>query len=170
MVLGAKRLRVINRGEMTRGDTTRGGNVLGAKRLVTLMSTHNLCFEQKWKLSEFLNQCGHALWKTGKMVKKIPCREKSRNLKFCWKSGKNQRISKNLIFIRSKYSNFIAVQMWLLVVSFCHMLKIPADLILLKGWVLVRWRKSQSVYPFLEHLNSNCKQAIFKNGLGQSTM
>ena len=29
--------------------------------------------------------------------------------------------------------------MWLLVVSFCHMLKIPADLILLKGGVLVRW-------------------------------
>ena len=27
--------------------------------------------------------------------------------------------------------------MWLLVVSFCHMLKIPADLILLKGGVLV---------------------------------
>ena len=41
------------------------------------------------------------------------------------------------IFVRSKYSNFIAVQMWLLVVSFCHMLKIPADLILLKGGVLV---------------------------------
>ena len=73
------------------------------------------------------------------MVKKIPCREKSGNWKFCWKSGKNQGISKNLIFVRSKYSNFIAVQMWLLVVSFCHMLKIPADLILLKGGVLVRW-------------------------------
>ena len=29
--------------------------------------------------------------------------------------------------------------MWLLVVSFCHMLKISADLILLKGGVLVRW-------------------------------
>ena len=43
----------------------------------------------------------------------------------------------NLIFVRSKCSNFIAVQMWLLVVSFCHMLKIPADLILLKGRVLM---------------------------------
>ena len=85
-------------------------------------------------------QGGHKLWKTGKtgkMVKKIPCREKSGNLKFCSKSGKNQGISKNLIFVRSKYSNFIAVQ--ILVVSFCHMLKIPADLILLKGGVLVRW-------------------------------
>ena len=69
------------------------------------------------------------------MTKKNPCREKSGNLKFCWKSGKNQGISKKLIFVRSKYSNFIAVQMWLLVVSFCHMLKIPADL--LKGGVLV---------------------------------
>ena len=29
--------------------------------------------------------------------------------------------------------------MWLLVVSFCHLLKIPAELILLKGGVLVRW-------------------------------
>ena len=77
--------------------------------------------------------------KQGKWWKKIPCREKSGNLKFCWKSGKNQGISKNLIFVRSKHSNFIAVQMWLLVVSFCHMLKIPADLILLKGGVLVRW-------------------------------
>ena len=88
------------------------------------------------------DQGGHALWKTGKtgkMVEKIPSREKSGNLKFCWKSGKNQGISKNLIFVRSKYSNFIAVQMWLLVVSFCHMLKIPADLIILKGGVLVRW-------------------------------
>ena len=53
-------------------------------------------------------------------------REKSGNLK-------------NLIFVGSKYSNFIAVQMWLLVGFFCHMLKIPADLILLKGGVLVRW-------------------------------
>ena len=78
--------------------------------------------------------------KQGKWWKKIPCREKSGNLKFCWKSGKNQGISKNLkVILRSKYSNFIAVQMWLLVVSFCHMLKIPADLILLKGGVLVRW-------------------------------
>ena len=77
--------------------------------------------------------------KQGKWWKKNPCREKSGNLKFCWKSGKNQGISKNLIFVRSKYSNFIAVQMWLLVVSFCHMLKIPADLILLKDGVLVRW-------------------------------
>ena len=77
--------------------------------------------------------------KQGKWWKKFPCREKSGNLKFCWKSGKNQGISKNLIFVRSKYSNFIAVQMWLLVVSFCHMLKIPADLILLKVGVLVRW-------------------------------
>ena len=96
-----------------------------------------------------LVQGGHALWKTGKtgkMVKKIPCREKSGNLKFCWKSGKNQGFSKNLIFVRSKYSNFIAVQMWLLVVSFCHMLKIPADLILLKGGVLV-------FCIFWQHLN-----------------
>ena len=77
--------------------------------------------------------------KQGKWWKKIPCRKKSGNLKFCWKSGKNQGISKNLIFVRSKYSNFIAVQMWLLVVSFCHMLKMPADLILLEGGVLVRW-------------------------------
>ena len=38
----------------------------------------------------YFNQGGHTLWKTGKMVKKIPCREKSGNLKFCWKSGKNQ--------------------------------------------------------------------------------
>ena len=50
---------------------------------------------------------------------------------------KIREFKKNLIFVRSKYSNFIAVQMWLLVVSFCHMLKIPADLILLKGGVLV---------------------------------
>ena len=101
-----------------------------------------------WKIVNFVcytyawcfQQGGHALWKTGKMVeKKTPCREKSGNLKFCWKSGKNQGIPKNLIFVRSKYSNFIAVQMWLLVVSFCYMLKIPADLILLKGGVLVRW-------------------------------
>ena len=58
----------------------------------------------------------------------LKIREKSGNLK-------------NLTFVRSKYSNFIAVQMWLLVVSFCHMLKIPADLILkvvyLLGGVLV---------------------------------
>ena len=57
---------------------------------------------------------------------------------------------------KSKYSNFIAVQMWLLVVSFCHMLKIPAGLILLKGGVLVRWSTCllyiltafESVYDF----------------------
>ena len=30
-----------------------------------------------------ISQGGHALWKTGKMVKKTPCREKSGNLKFC---------------------------------------------------------------------------------------
>ena len=65
-----------------------------------------------------------------------------KNLKFCWKSGKNQGISKNLILVRSEYSNFIAVQMWLLVVSVCHMLEIPADLILLKGGVLVSWSNS----------------------------
>ena len=81
-------------------------------------------------------QGGHALRKTGKMVKKIPCREKVREFEILLKI---KGISKNLIFVRSKYSNFIAVQMWLLVVSFCHMLKIPADLILLKGGVLVRW-------------------------------
>ena len=51
--------------------------------------------------------------------------------------GKSGNFKKS--FVRSKYSNFIAVQMWLLVVSFCHMLKIPADLILLTGGVLVRW-------------------------------
>ena len=58
----------------------------------------------------------------------LKIREKSGNLKI-------------FTFVRSKYSNFIAVQMWLLVVSFCHMLKIPADLILkvvyLLGGVLV---------------------------------
>ena len=51
---------------------------------------------------------------------------------------KIREFNKNHIFVRSKYSNFIAVQMWLLVVSFRHMLKIPADLILLKGGVLVK--------------------------------
>ena len=73
-------------------------------------------------------------------------------LKIMEKSGN----FKNLIFVRSKYSNFIAVQMWLLLVSFCHMLKIPADLILLKGGVLVRWSTCllyiltafESVYDF----------------------
>ena len=64
---------------------------------------------------------------------------KIREFEILLKIRENQGISKNLIFVRSKYSNFIAVQMWLLVVSFCHMLKIPADLILLKGGVLVRW-------------------------------
>ena len=38
----------------------------------------------------FPAQGGLTLWKTGKMVKKNPCREKSGTLKFCWKSGKNQ--------------------------------------------------------------------------------
>ena len=56
-------------------------------------------------------------------------------LKIREKSG---NFKKNYL-VRSKYSNSIAVQMWLLMVSFCHMLKIPADLILLKGGVLVRW-------------------------------
>ena len=65
--------------------------------------------------------------------KKFPAGKNQGILNF----AENQGISKNLIFVRSKYSNFIAVQMWLLVVSFFHMLKIPADLILLKGGVLV---------------------------------
>ena len=101
-------------------------------------------------------QGGHALWKTGKMVKKIPCRDKIREFEILLKIRENQGISKNLIFVKSKYLNFIAVQMWLLVVSFCHMLKIPADLILLKGGVLVRWSTCllyiltafESVYDF----------------------
>ena len=82
-------------------------------------------------------QGGHALGKTGKMVKKNSLQGKIREfeilLKIREKSGNFKKI-----FVSSKYSNFIAVQMWLLVVSFCHMLKIPADLILLKGGVLVR--------------------------------
>ena len=43
-------------------------------------------FIKKVKVSHSLLQGGHVLWKTGKtgkMVKKIPCREKSGNLKFC---------------------------------------------------------------------------------------
>ena len=79
------------------------------------------------------------------MAKKIPCRKKIREfeilLKIREKSGNFKKI-----FVRSKYSNFIAVQMWLLVASFCHMLKIPADLILLKGRVLV-------CCIFWQHLN-----------------
>ena len=45
MVFGAKRLRVKNRGEMTRGESTGGGggggDVLGAKRFVTAIITRS---------------------------------------------------------------------------------------------------------------------------------
>ena len=63
-------------------------------------------------------QGGHALWKTGKtgkMVKKSlqgKFREIEILLKIREKSGNFKKS-----FVRSKYSNFIAVQMWLLVVS-----------------------------------------------------
>ena len=62
-------------------------------------------------------------------MKNIPAGKNQGISHFAENQGKKQGISKNLIFVRSKYSNFIAVQMWLLVVSFCHVLEIPADLI-----------------------------------------
>ena len=75
-------------------------------------------------------QGGHALWKT-EMVKKNSLQGKIREFEILLKIREKSGNLKNLIFVRSKYSNLIAVQMWLLVVSFC--------LILLKGGVLVRW-------------------------------
>ena len=72
------------------------------------------------------------------MVKKKSLQGKIREFEILLKIREKSGNLKNLNFVRSKYSNFIAVQMWL-VVFFCNMLKIPADLILLKGGVLVRW-------------------------------
>ena len=72
-------------------------------------------------------------------MKKNSLQGKIREFEILLKIREKSGNFKNLIFVRSKYSNFIAVQMGLLVLSFCHMLKIPADLILLKGGVLVRW-------------------------------
>ena len=84
-------------------------------------------------------QGGHILWKTGKMVKKNSLQGKIREFEILLKIREQSGNFKKSYLCKSKYSNFIAVQMLLLVVSFCRMLKIPADLILLKGGVLVRW-------------------------------
>ena len=91
-----------------------------------------------YSLVAMVTQGGHALWKTGKMMKKNSLQGKIREFEILLKVREKSGNLKNLIFVRSKYSIFIDVQMWLLVVSFCHMLEIPADLILLKGGVLVR--------------------------------
>ena len=55
--------------------------------------------------------------KRGKWWEKNPCREKSGNLEFCWKSGKNQGISKNHLYmvkIFKLYSCHIFYQFWFL--------------------------------------------------------
>ena len=62
-------------------------------------------------------------------------------LNFAENQGKIMEFKKILFLLGQNIQTFIAIQMWLLVVSFCHMHKIPADLpvILFKGGVLVRW-------------------------------
>ena len=67
-------------------------------------------------------------------MKKNSLQGKIREFEILLKIREKSGNFKNLIFVRSKYSNFIAVQMWLLVVSFCHMLKIhfaPTQIIIL---------------------------------------
>ena len=102
-------------------------------------------------MSKFL-QGGHALWKTGKMVKKKSLQGKIREFEILLKIREKSGNFKKSYLCKVKIFKFYSCSD-VATGAFCHMLKIPADLILLKGGVLVRWRKSQPVYPFLEHLN-----------------
>ena len=88
----------------------------------------------------WLEQGGHALWKTGKMVKKNSLQGKIREFEILLKireiSGnfKKSYLCKVKIFKFYSCSDVATGGFF-----FCHMLKIPADLILLKGGVLLRW-------------------------------
>ena len=89
-------------------------------------------------LGSAIYQCqgGHALWKTGKMVKKNSLQGKIGEFEILLKIREKSGNFKKSYLCKVKIFKFYSCSD---VVSFCHMLKIPADLILIKGGVLVTW-------------------------------